>query len=304
MASVTPTQGLVLRPGRYPVQLGSIVFSTEETPPKWIGLGGGQQMTKQFTLPGGTRIIQDFGNSASDIRWTGKFWGTNVDIRVKQVRAYRVSGQPQILTWRNEKYLVKIKSFEPGYRGRFNEFEMVLEVVQDLNGAFTVSSPASVDAMVASLQAQVTNQQAVVSAVDPTGAASYQSQLNALNAAISAASPLSQTSAAQSASLQALVSAASAAVSTYQTTLSTTAVQYPYTQALIDTLDLISLNVQRGQVPTTQTVYGGNLFTVAALQYGDVSQAFNLAASNGLVSPLLALSSYSIAVPAAAVNPV
>lgn len=282
--SVAPQ--LVLRTGRYPLTLGAIVFSTEETPDRW-NIGAGEQMLHTTDMPGGSRVVQDFGNTASEVSWTAKFMGPNIAIRVKQITAYRVSGEVLTLSWKDERYKVKIKSFNPGYRAAYNEYDIVCVVVDDGNGAFAVKSQASVDAEVSALQSQAQQQQTGVSNIDPTGDSMYGQQLSSLWSALQDALPLSQNIVAQGPNIVNLASVAILAVQAYQATISPTAPQYPYTSGLIASLQALSANVQAGESTGTASIPGGDLFTVAASQYGDVTQAFVLAQANGYVYPIL-----------------
>lgn len=284
--SVSPAS-LVLMTGQFPLTLGAIVFSTEETPDKW-NIGAGEQMLVVTDLPGGGRVVQDFGNSATEITWTSRFFGPNVPIRVKQIREYRVAGTVLPLSWKGEQYQVIIKSFVPGYRAAYNEYDITCVVVDDGNGAFKVQSQASVEAQVQALQSQAQVQQQGVANIDPNGNTQYGQALTNLWAALQAASPLAQNIVSQGPALQGLVQAAVVAVQAYQATISATSTQYPYTVALIASLQAIGANLASGATTGAVTIPGGDLFTVAATQYGDVSQVFSLAQANGLVYPILA----------------
>lgn len=285
MSFVPPGQ-LVVRSGSNPVSLGAIVFSSEETPIKW-NVGSGEQMLVTTDLPGGGRIVQDFGNSAAEVTWSGILWGPNIPLRVQQLREYRVSGQPQPLIWGNEKYLVKIKSFNPGYRGGYCEYEISCVVVQDMNGAFAVQPSTSVDQDVANIQSQAIVQQNGVAQVDPAGNTAYGQQLANLWQGIQNASPLAQNLVTQGPALIGLASTAITAIQTYQATISQTSTQYPYTVGLVASLQALISNFQNGPTQTSVQIPGGELFSVAAMQYGDITRAFSIAQANGFVYPIL-----------------
>ncbi len=286
MAALSPTAAMVVRPGKYPLSLGSVTFSTEETPQK-LSIGSGDQQLVVHFLPGGGRIVQDFGNSAAEVTWTGRFFGPNIAPRVQQLRTYRISGQPQTLSFKSERYLVKIKSFDPGYRGGFNEYKITCVVIQDQNGAFSVASTTSVDQQVAALQSQAQTQNNAIIAIDQTGSASYQQSLTNLQASIAQYTPLASNVVPGATAILTQLAEAVGAVTTYQSSISSTSEQTPYVVGLLASLNAIGANVQSSQAIATVQTIGGDLFTVAATQYGDVSQAFNLAAANGLVHPLL-----------------
>lgn len=283
---------LVLRTGKNPLTLGAITFSSEETPEKW-NIGAGQQMLQVDDLPGGGRVVNDFGNSADEISFTGRFFGPNVAIRVMQIRAYRVSGEVVTLSWKDEIYRVKIKSFNPGYLAGYNQYEITCVVIQDLNGAFAIQAQANVDAQVQALQSLAQVQQNGVAGIDPNGNTQYGQQLSNLWDGLQNASPLSQNIVAQGPALQNLATEAVLAVQAYQATISPTAPQYPYTVALVASLLAIGANIQSGMTTGAVSIPGGDLFTVAATQYGDVTQAFALAQANGYVYPILPAGVYA-----------
>jgi hypothetical protein len=169
-------------------------------------------------------------------------------------------------------------------------------VIKDLNGAFSIPSSSAVDQQVAAIQAQAQVQQSGVAAVDPTGAASYQSSLDSLNQGIGQSSPLAQNQSSV-ANLLALASNATAAVQAYQSGISSSSTQYAYTVGLIASLQSIANLVQNGEPVTTQSSQGGELFTVAAFQSGDVTQAFNYASANGFVQPIIGATAMQIVIP-------
>jgi hypothetical protein len=298
----------VIRPGKNPLRIGAVIFSTEEMPASIPGLGAGDQMLVEHNLPGGGVVLQDFGNKPSEVSWVARFFGPNIEPRVQQLRSYRISGQPQVLSFKKERYLVKIKSFEPGYGAKFNEYKITLAVVQDLNGAFSVPSSTggsgvSVDSQVAALQAQFVSANSTIVNIDPVGSATFQQSLTNLQGVIAQYTPLAENIVKGSGPILNAVQGALSALSNYQGTLPTGATQLPYVIALQSVLQALGANVQPAQSSTVVSTLGGDLFTYGAMHYGDPSQAFNLAAMNGIINPILSENALTpILLPAAQVS--
>lgn len=271
--------------GKTPLSLGGVTFFTQEVP-EHFDIGAAEQMLAIHDLPGGTRITHAMGNKAKDVSWTGHFFDANIARRVAQLRAYQVNGQEIELSWGVEKYFCIIKSFDPGYRGGYNAYAITVTITRDNNGAFALSKATTIDQQVSALQTQAQNQNAAVLAIDPSGASTFQQALTNLQAAIAAATPLI-AAIGSGTSLLGFANIAAQAVATYLGSLPADAAQYASAMGLASTLQLISANISRGQTPTSTTVVGGSLYALAAAAYGDISQAFPLAAANNLVSPLL-----------------
>ncbi|MDE2102104.1 MAG: hypothetical protein KGL39_32965, partial [Patescibacteria group bacterium] len=252
-----------------------------------LPIGAGEQMLVDINMPGGSKIVQDFGNKAADIRWTGKFYGPNIAFRVQQLRAYRISGVPQTLIWGNEQYYVLIKSFDPGYMGGHNEYEIVLNVIQSLNGAFESPTFPSIDQQVTGLQSLAATQNSAIVAADPVGAQSFQQQLANVVTTIAQYAPLAQNIIAGGSPITVAIQAALSELTVYQSSISPLASQFAYVMGLIGSLQSIADNVQQGSTLSQLPAYGGELFSFAARQYGDVTQAFNISQANSRVYPLL-----------------
>lgn len=271
--------------GKTPLSLGGVTFFTQEVP-EHLDIGAAEQMLAVHDLPGGTRITHAMGNKAKDVSWTGHFFDQNIPRRVAQLRAYQVNGEEIPLSWGVEKYFCIIKSFDPGYRGGYNAYAITVTITRDNNGAFALSKATTIDQQVSALQTQAQNQNAAVLKIDPVGASAFQQAITNLNAALAAATPLI-AAIGSGTSLLGYANIAAQAVQTYLGSLPIGALQYASAAALASTLQLIGANISRGQSPTSTTVVGGSLYSLAAAAYGDISQAFPLASANNLISPLL-----------------
>lgn len=272
--------------GKTPLSIGDVVFATQECPNK-LSIGAAEQMLAVHDMPGGSRVVNAFGNKFKDVTWEGHFWDQNISIRVQQLRLYQVSGVEIPVSFGDEKYYCIVKDFDPGYLGGYNEYSITLCITRDNNGQFTVASSTSIDTQVQALQSAAIAQNVAVQAVDPTQSGGFQSALTNLWAVIAAAQPLAQNIVSGGQGILQAAATAIEAVQTYQALVGEVAQQYPNVVALISALQLITDNVSRGQSPQSVAVIGGDLFGIAAMQYGDVTQAFSLAAANGLISPYL-----------------
>jgi hypothetical protein len=273
-------------PGPVAVSIAGVTFNTSECPERFP-IGAVEQMLVVKTLPGGTRIISAFGASPKPVTWSGNLYGNNITPRVRQLRLLAVSGQPVTLSWNAESYLVVVKEFTPTYQGGFAGYEITVEVSKDQNGEFTVASAVTLDQQIYALQAQADAMNAAIVAADPVGSAAMQGPLASAKAAVQAANPIAQNIVSAALTVIPLVQGAVSAVKGYAAGLSPLSNVFASAQILQSSLTSISSNIARGQSAVGVTAQGGSLFGLAAQQYGDVTQAFNLAQANGLSSPFL-----------------
>lgn len=97
--------------------LGAVQFADFEIPDK-INFGGRQQLVVH-KLPGGARIINPMGSDNDDISWSGRFRGSNAELRARLVDTMRSSGSQTILTWSSFFYTVIIKSFKGDFMQQY-----------------------------------------------------------------------------------------------------------------------------------------------------------------------------------------
>lgn len=273
-------------PGMTPLSIGGVTFNSSEAPER-LPIGAVEQMVVTKTLPGGTRVVAAFGPSAKTVSWSGKFFDVFVGPRIRQLRLYAVSGQPQTLVYNNEAYFCVVKEFTPTYMAGYAEYEITVEIVSAQNGALAVASPVTIDQQISALNDQANNANNTIVAADPTGSAVYQAQLTNAQSQIQQNTPIAQN--VVSAALYAVpaIQSAIAAISGYGAGLSSSGTLFANVTTLIASLTAISANISRGQSATSTTIQGGSLFGLAALHYGDVTQAFTLATANGLISPFI-----------------
>ena len=273
-------------PGMTPLSIGGVTFNSSEAPER-LPIGAVEQMLVTKTLPGGTRVVAAFGPSAKTVSWSGKIFDVFVGPRIRQLRLYAVSGQPQTLVWNNEAYFCVVKEFTPTYMAGYAEYEITVEIVSAQNGALNVTSPVTIDQQISALNDQANNANTTIIAADPVGSAVYQTQFNTVQSAIQQNTPVAQNIVSASLSIVPAIQSAVAAITGYQAGLSPSSTLFANATTLIASLTAIAANVQRGQSSTATTVQGGSLFGLSALHYGDITQAFSLATANGLNSPFL-----------------
>ncbi|MDE2469360.1 MAG: hypothetical protein KGL35_11600, partial [Bradyrhizobium sp.] len=213
-------------PGRYPLSLGAITFNSSECPEE-LPIGA-EQMVVEHTLIGGSRVIQAFGVKPQDITWSGKLFGSSIATRIAQLRLYTVAGQPINLRWQGqEAYRIVVKDFIPKFHGGYADYSITLAVLNDLSGALYAGAPVTLDQQMAALQSSANTLVADAAAGDATGTAAIQSASAGVNAALLAASPISQNAATQGPAIQTALNTAVAAASAYQATLSSTSSLLP-----------------------------------------------------------------------------
>lgn len=285
---VVPTSpaGAVVRPGKNPVKFGNITFSTEECP-DLLPIGAAEQMVAAHNLPGGGKILNKYGNKPKDVSWTARFWGPNIWPRVQQCRAYQVNGTEELFSYWNELYYGVMTSFDPGYKGGYNEYQITVQITRDANGAFTIASATSLDQQVAALQGQMISVNSDILSLDDAGATAFQSYLKQVQSSIAAASPIAKSPASLVQNVISAIAAAHLAVGVYQASLNETLPQFISTIALGSTLTSLQNLITSGEFPATASIQGGSLFGLATAQYNDPSQAFAIAAANGLRVPFV-----------------
>jgi hypothetical protein len=284
----SPLASPIVAPGQYPITLGDVTFSSEECP-DIFPVGASDQMIVVHNMPGGSVVTNDFGNKPSDIEWTGRFYSQNIIPRVLQLRLYKMAGEEILLSGMGgvEQYHVKIKEFDPGWRGGYNEYRIKLVVTRDANGAFAVPTSPTVDSQVSALMAQAISSNENVQAVDPIGSVPYQTYLQQLQSLLLQYAPLAQNLLEGLGPIGEVAGSLLTALTAYAGSLSPTSPQFADLSLLIGSVQGIANAVLGGTSSRSVSTFGGELFSVAATQYGDVTQCFNLAKANGYVYPLL-----------------
>lgn len=282
------------------VKLGDFVFQDAEVPEQ-IPFGGDQHIAIH-NLVGGAREIDAMGRSDEPLQWSGLFQGQNAVRRAKYLDSLRVAGAPLKLTWHEFSYMVVIRSFRAVFQRYYRiSYSITCEVIVDLSKPVTTkTAPGLLATIQADLNAintlvgliadnpltQAVQQFAAAVSLLPGGSrisrAMQQKLLFPLQNAQQRTSVLIGST---NSVLQAGSNVASAASLTSQMA------------NMQQMSNLVSLNGLLGRSGSNigaatggtniVTVGGGNLYDLAAKQYGDPTQWTNIAAANGLTDPVI-----------------
>lgn len=295
MAYFPPTPGSLSggdSPGSTPLTVGAVQFNSIECP-NTLPLGAIDQRVAVVELIGGGRVIQPLGNQPHDVAWSGNLWGTNVALRIAQLRAYALSGQEVQISYLSELWYGIVAVFVPQYTQQYHAvYKITLKITR--GGASVSPAAPTTDSQVDALNAQgnalvaqlAANAQAQGFAPVSTAWSNYLAALGALTS-IAQSSPQ-----ALQPVIGALTSLASALASFGETNglnvdAGTTSTLYLPWDQLSNIVSLALANIRQGQSPQTVTLRGGSLYEIAAMLYGDPTQAFAIAQANALPTPLL-----------------
>jgi hypothetical protein len=306
MAPNTPNTTLVLSsPAR-----GDFAFANTEVPER-IPFGGEQQLAVH-ELVGGARVVDAMGRNDTPLEWSGMFVGAQALARARALDAMRADGLPLVLTWSEMAYSIVIKSFRADYEQRFQiPYTISCIVVKDRTFS-SAGAQANVDdairgdmATATSLGAQVGDSKlsgllgtlgSAVSSVSSFAQAT-QSTINGVLQPVGAVTQQVKTLIAASANTIANVTTLGgilpnnpiAQQASRLTSHVTAMTQLPVLYNLQAVVGRIGGNLGSVGAPGQQLVTaGGNLFQVAAVNYGDASEWTGIARANGLTDPQLA----------------
>lgn len=287
------SNALVNGSGKTPLRIGAVQFRTEECP-RMLPIGAGEQMLSKTQLVGGGRISNSFGFDPYDVTWDGTFYTiANVFAKVRALRLYAVGGQEVLLSWWGERYFCIVKAFTPKYNHEnLSGYSITVQITRDANGAFALASPTSIDAQVQALLASTTAMLATIAGsrtvtIEGNTFTFLSNSVSNLNATVQAAVPIASQITTSGPAVADAANDTATAAGNYAAAIGESDPNYGNTLALQGSAQAIAANATRGQSPQTLTVQGGSLFTTAAQQYGDVTQAFTLASVNRLPSVFL-----------------
>lgn len=277
---------MAYQPGKNPLHIGGVKFNSIECPSD-LPIGAVKHNTAVTEYIGGGRHTQSMGVQPKQVSWEGVLLDEMVSPRIQSLRAMSVSGQEYFLAWSTEQYYCKVVEFTPTYKNvNITKYAITVEITRDANGALSSAAATSVDLQVSALTGESTDLTNTIIGQDPNAAGQIQQSIISMNQTIATAGPIAQTAGTGTNLLQSIAAAYTAVVS-YSSSLSATASQIVYASRLQNVLQLLLVNVQRGQNPTSIQVQGGNLFEVASRQYGNPTLAFALAAANNLQTPII-----------------
>lgn len=292
------------------LSLGDLVFAGMEVPERLAW--GGEQSLVVHKLVGGARVVDAMGRDDMPLEWSGWFMGAEALDRAQYLNTQRLLGQPLTLSLDALLFTVLIQHFEASYELAYRiPYRICCVVVQDLATPTVAGAVPGVDD---AMDADMATANGLGSAI---GDGPLSGLLGTLNSAVSAVSTFAN--AAQStinsvlqpvAAVQARVGILLAsAINTTQNvatlggvlpanplartvaSLSQQAVAFHSQPALFNlqnvmgrmSANLSSLRGTSKPVP----VAGGNLFSLAAQQYGDATSWTAIAKANGLTDPQL-----------------
>lgn len=274
-------------PGTNPLSIGSVQFSTLECP-SHLPIGQSEQKIGVAELIGGGRVVHVFGAQPKPLTFSGRFLNLgankNIESRVALLRAYNVAGTAQRISWMNESYYGIIRAFDPDYQNaNYCDYAITIEITRDANGAFSRTSPTSVDSQVAAINNDAANAYGSLLAADPTTQA-WQPAWSNVQASLQQGAPLSQASQSTATNITNQITALTSQVQPYLAALAVTDPKIVPATQFLNALTLISRNVVGGKAPRTVQVSGGSLSRIAAQYYGDASLGVAIAQANGLPS--------------------
>lgn len=293
--------------------LGDFTFESYEIPER-IPFGGSQRLAVH-QLPGGDRVVQALGRDNMPLAWSGLFLGENALARAHYVDWLRIQGKALPLSWADLSYTVVVERFECEFE-RFYKLPYSISciVVEDRAAPMTSFPATGYDA------ALLGDLQTAQTLGGEIGDGPLSSLLGTMDSAIRAVSAFAQATretingvlapvAAVQKRVQVLIGTVGNTVNEV-TTLGGVLPNNPISQSANKLLGQVAATAQLprlyqlqsvlGRVRTNLTlinatpnarrvtVGGGNLFDLAAREYGDATKWDAIAKANGLVDPAIA----------------
>lgn len=292
------------------VQLGDFQFLNTEVPERLPF--GGDQLLVVHELVGGTRVIDAMGRSDKAIAWSGLFLGAQANDRAATLDAMRIAGIPLALNWGTKSYTVVIHAFEADYERFYRiPYSIVCEVLADLATPTIASADLSLDDQMNS------DMGAAMTTGGLIGDSTLNGLLSGLQSAVSNVDSFVDATRSEIASVTAPLLATQAQVRVLIGTVSPLVdgvaalggvVPFaPFGQAATalqgqiadfgELSNLYSLQATLGRMSTNLaadgvsgrlvTTAGGDLYHIAAAQYGDATDWTTIARANQLTDPVL-----------------
>lgn len=292
------------------VTLGEITLAGLEVPER-IAFGGEQSLTVH-ELVGGSRIVDAMGRQDMPLEWSGWFMGENALDRALYLNTQRVLGQQLVLTWSQLRFLVVIQRFEAQYElANRLPYRICCVVVADQATPTVAGGVPTVDDQ---MSADMNTASGLGTAI---GDAPLSGLLGTLDTTIKAVSTFANATRATINSVLAPIAAVqtrvgillASAINTSQNVstvggllpntplsqsvakLSTQVTAFHSQPALFSLQNVMGrMSANLGSVSgnsRTVTVAGGNLFDIAAAQYGDATSWTAIAKANNLSDPVL-----------------
>lgn len=291
---------------------GFQVFFDNLEIPESIPFGGAQRAVVH-ALPGGARIVDVMGREDAVISWAGMMLGDSALNRARNLDKMRIGGLPWQLSWSEFSYTVLVQRFEAQFE-RFYKIPYSISclVIQDNTSPVTALEPAGLNDAV--LGDNATAQDIGAQVKDPP----LSGLLATLDSAIKAVSNFATATQSVINSVLTPLAAVQARVKLLITSAGNTALnvttlggilpnnplsknvgkmlqqtntftQMPQLYNLQSVLGRMGGNLSAigGTGNKTETVAGGNLFSLAQKNYGDAKQWTTLAFANKTADPML-----------------
>lgn len=289
------------------LKLGDLAFSEFELPSK-VGLGGAQSLVTH-KLPGGVRVVQSMGRDDDDIQWEGLLIGPDAISRARQIDVLRIAGEQLGLSFFSFNYQVVIKGFrysvETFARIRYQIDLMVVDAVNS-------SGPAAASSLDSVVKGDST---AAVALGKQVGDSPLSGLLSTMDSTIKGVSNFAQATQVTISSVLAPIAAVQQRVQTLIASTGNTinsvttlggilpnnpvaananrllgqvnaTVQSPLLYNLLSVTGRMTTNLSLVSNGANKvTVGGGNLYALAAKQYGDATQWTAIAKANKQTDP-------------------
>ena len=306
------------------LQLGDFQFARFEVPER-IPFGGEQKLIVH-ELVGGARVIDAMGEEPAPLEWSGFFVGEDALDRALYLDGLRKVGGALPLTWSELAYTVVIRGFHCDFERFYRlPYRIQLEVVSDdtspittiaqpspeqsvsddLNAAADLSHEVGDDGLT-SIMANLAIAAVALGSLTTAAPSTLNTLLQPIAAARARAQDLMAVSDA------ALASSAVGGVTVGASVAEQAAALTGQVEATTTLPTLLNLDRTLGRLATnlqtinggqkSVTTGGGNLYALAAQQYGDPMGWTSIAAANGLFDPEL-FGITTLAVPPAPTNP-
>jgi nucleoid-associated protein YgaU len=290
------------------LQLGDFVFSRFEVPEE-IPFGGDQKLIVH-ELIGGVRVVDAMGDQPTALDWSGIFVGQDALDRALYLDGQRKAGHALSLTWSGLRFTVVIRALNCSFRRFYRlPYRITCEVVSDDTAPVLAANNPAAEQLITDDLASANTVAAAIND-DPLSGL-----MATLNSAVAAAGSLhdatSRVILGIEAPLNAVRSRISALITAGGQLIDDAAsvggivsgglitAQVNALSAQIDAIgtgpSLLSLDRLLGRIDKnirslnagtrTRTAVGGNLFEIAAKEYGNSAAWATIALANGLTDP-------------------
>jgi nucleoid-associated protein YgaU len=293
--------------------LGDFVFQDLEVPES-IGFGLEQRLAVK-KLVGGVRDIQALGPDPRPIDWSGIFLptpeGESALDRAEAIKSMVIQAQPVTLSWDRIYLMVYIRSFDPDYRFARIPYRISCEVIQDLTTPDDLSAEPDADDLIDGDMNSINNAvpgigDSTLSSLTATLSSAVSSVKTFVGAGISTISSVLQPLNAARSQVLSLIGATDSVLNSVAT-VGGILPGVPIAQNIFKLesqvngvarmTGLLQLNgymgrmsINLGQINSsvrTITVGGGNLYDLAAKEYGNAMGWVNIAKANNLTDPTI-----------------